>query len=98
MRSNPVPRRPVQRTDIGPLRPPDEEKTMPRVPTTLTALLMLSLLPALPSRSFAAQYHYGFDNDDKDQLGWALVDGGHNSSSSLDDLNDVKDRFGDHFL
>ena len=71
---------------------------MSRVSTTLTALAALMLLPALPSHAFAANYNYGFDTDAKDPFGWALVRDGHTSSSDLNGLDEIKDRYGDDFL
>ena len=69
---------------------------MSRTSVALAALAVLALAPPLA----AAGYHYGFDNDDKDNLGWVIVSGGHNSSSDLghEDLEGLKDRFGRDFL
>src|SRR4051812_8517243 len=67
----------------------------------LAAWTVVSLPSAALTPARGSGYHYGFDNDDdKDQLGWVLLKGGHNSSSSLnnEDLDDIKARFGREFL
>ena len=78
---------------------------MPRTSMVLAVASSLALLTtAAHSPASAAKYHYGFDNDEKnngrDAFGWALVHDGHNSSSSLDDenLDEIKARYGGDLL
>src|SRR5690349_10072875 len=82
---------------------PTQEKIMPRTSMALAALAALSLasLPiAAPSPASANQYHDGYENDDKDDFGWALVHDGHNSSSSLnhENIEAIRGKYGDDIL
>lgn len=70
----------------------------------LAALSLASLPIAAPSPACAAKYHYGFENDDKengrDPFAWALVHDGKNSSSSMDseNLEAIRGKYGDDIL
>jgi len=70
---------------------------MSRASTALIAFAAFALagVPAL-----ASNYHYGFDTDAKDPVGWALVHEGHHGSSSLngEDLEALGGKYGGDFL
>ena len=58
-------------------------------------------LAALPAGALAGKYAYGFDDKERDRLGWALVSGDNTSMSDMSDLDSMdklKSEFGDEFL
>jgi len=74
---------------------------MPRVSTALMApatLALVSLLAGPPA--LASSYHYGFDTNAKDPVGWALVHEGHQGSSSLsgEEMEGLEGKYGGDFL
>jgi hypothetical protein len=70
-------------------------------PIPALALLVVFGVAALPAGAFAGKYAYGFDDNAREHLGWALVSGDNTSMSDMSDLDSmgkIKSEFGKEFL
>ena len=70
-------------------------------PFPAVAFLAVLGLAALPADALAGKYAYGFDDKERDRLGWAIVSGDNTSMSDMSDLDSMdklKSEFGDEFL
>jgi chromosome segregation ATPase len=65
------------------------------------AFLAVLGVAALPVGALAGKYAYGFDDNEHDRLGWAIVSGDNTSMSDMGDLDDMdrlKSEYGREFL
>jgi hypothetical protein len=76
-------------------------KESPLRPIPALAILAVLSVAALPAGALAGKYAYGFDDNERDRLGWAIVSGDNTSMSDMSDLDSMgklKSEFGREFL